>query len=817
MANLLSPGINVSERDLTTTTPGLSSWIGALAGAFTWGPANKVVVVSNEQDLVSRFGKPSKTIYDAFFLAADYLTYSNNIKIVRSIGADSYNAFCGGNGTGLTLSPTAVNGIVTSVAIGAGGTGYSVGDFVNINGGVTKALIKVTAVSNAGVVTSVSIIAGGTGYSSGSGVATTKVTTYQIENADEFEEATNLPEVIAAYPGDLGNSIIFSSARASEFDTWRYKNRYIKAPTADVIELPQTGFVKVFSIDAALPSDAVVTVDGTKITSGSSAGQYSSSSTTLTIHTDSEDFTGTGALNTYTLTNAAELNTELAIVTVDDVDYPLYTGAGDVPLGKVKIVGNAVTFGVTKKTFSGDGATRIFTITGDDASADAKVTVNGVAFTKTGSTPSVGQVQVAYASSNTTLTFNVADTPAIGTGNIVVTYDYPVDDAEIVIEYGFPTDKVKVFYNQTGIHAVVADIDGKITGDEPYSIIEYYTDLSLVDGTFSYDGTDNYYKTYINRNSSYVKVSNLSSHTEKLLSHGANGTVDDSDLIEGYSYFANKEETDINYLIGGGLSAAVANYIIKSIAEVRGDVVAYLTPPKELEVNNRGNELADIVEFKRTQLPSSSYGHFANGWKKRIDIYNNRLVAASCAADHAGCWAKTAAEFEPWEPGAGISRGKIKNAVNLYWSPNQTQRDELYVNGINPTVNFTNQGPTLFGDKTMLNEPSDFSRMNVRYLFITVRRAIAESSRAFLFKINNEITQNRFRSVSNAYLRNVKGRGGVEDYKVVCDTTNNNASVRQRNEFVGDIYIKPTHSINFIQLNFIAVNGDVSFDEIIKR
>jgi len=174
-------------------------------------------------------------------------------------------------------------------------------------------------------------------------------------------------------------------------------------------------------------------------------------------------------------------------------------------------------------------------------------------------------------------------------------------------------------------------------------------------------------------------------------------------------------------------------------------------------------------------------------------------------------------ERDPWFSPAGFNRGQIKNVVKLSFNPDKTDRDELYKNGINPIVTFRGEGTVLYGDKTMLAKPSAFDRINVRRLFIVLEKAIARAAKYSLFEFNDEFTRAQFVALIEPYLRDVQGRRGIYDFRVVCDETNNTPEVIDRNEFVGDIYIKPARSINFIQLNFVAVRTGVAFEEVVGR
>ena len=133
---------------------------------------------------------------------------------------------------------------------------------------------------------------------------------------------------------------------------------------------------------------------------------------------------------------------------------------------------------------------------------------------------------------------------------------------------------------------------------------------------------------------------------------------------------------------------------------------------------------------------------------------------------------------------------------------------------INPVVSFPGQGTVLFGDKTLLTKPSAFDRINVRRLFIVLEKAIATAAKFQLFEFNDAFTRAQFRNLVEPFLRDVQGRRGITDFRVICDETNNTSQVIDSNEFVADIYIKPARSINFIQLNFIATRSGISFEEV---
>jgi phage tail sheath protein FI len=277
--------------------------------------------------------------------------------------------------------------------------------------------------------------------------------------------------------------------------------------------------------------------------------------------------------------------------------------------------------------------------------------------------------------------------------------------------------------------------------------------------------------------------------------------------------FVNDEAVDVNFLIGGDANATVSNYLIQNIAEVRKDAIVFVSPPLSAVLNNSGVEASSIVTH-RNSLTSSSYAVLDSGWKYQYDRFNDVYRWIPLNGDIAGLAARTDNEQDPWWSPAGLNRGQIKNVVKLAFSPNKADRDTLYVKGVNPVVSSPGQGTVLFGDKTLLARPSAFDRINVRRLFIILEKSIATASKYALFEFNDDFTRARFTSMVEPYLRDVQGRRGIYDFKVVCDETNNTPEVIDRNEFVAAIFIKPTRSINFITLNFVATRTGVSFEEV---
>ena len=369
---------------------------------------------------------------------------------------------------------------------------------------------------------------------------------------------------------------------------------------------------------------------------------------------------------------------------------------------------------------------------------------------------------------------------------------------------------------------VIYDATGNITGTAG-TVLEKFPLVSSVPGTKRSDGTSAYIPDVLNNESDWVWICDLAQFllaADDLdgvtFAGGANGaTPTDGNRQAGYALFQDAEAVDVNLVLQAGGSAVVGKWIIDNIGEVRRDCVVFVSPEESDVVNVASNDtILDNIQTTRTSYGSSSYAVMDGNWKYQYDRYNDKYRWVPLNGDIAGLCARTDFTNDPWWSPAGLNRGNVKNVIKLAWNPSNTFRDELYSSGVNPVVSFKDQGPVLFGDKTLLTRPSAFDRINVRRLFIVLEKAIATAAKFLLFEFNDEFTRAQFVNMVDPFLRDVQGRRGVIAYKVVADESNNTGEVIDRNEFVGDIYIKPSRSINFIRLNFIAVRTAVSFEEV---
>ena len=401
------------------------------------------------------------------------------------------------------------------------------------------------------------------------------------------------------------------------------------------------------------------------------------------------------------------------------------------------------------------------------------------------------------------------------------------------------------------LHVAVYDTTGDITGvdvdvkgQRTAAAIEVFSAMSKNPSAKTTQGGNNYYPDVIFRGSNYIYWTDhlsagsnwgtdIATGTDYTLVSGVDvsaltGGTDDYSVTAGeqelaYDKFADTENVDVNLILGGP-SSAVADTVaghdthvtmITDLVELRRDCVGFVSPYRAATVGVTSSITAtENVKDAFDTCPSSSYMVFDSGYKYMYDKYNDVYRFVPLNGDTAGLCAYTDGVADPWFSPAGYNRGGLRSAIKLSYNPQKADRDILYKARINPVVDFPGQGVTLFGDKTALSKPSAFDRINVRRLFLVLEKAIATAAKFQLFEFNDEFTRAQFRNLVEPFLRDVQGRRGIFDFRVVCDTTNNTGEVIDRNEFIGDIYIKPARSINFITLNFIAVRTGVAFSEV---
>ena len=783
----VSPGVLVREIDLTGGIPSISTTEAALAGVFRWGPINRRILVDSEVALADRFGKPTNFNAETWFTGASFLAYGNKLYISRA--ANTSGVWVAANGTSFSTTPiitgTTNSGNATIITTNTAGliVGMTLVAGANVTLGTT-----ITSITNAtAFVVSSNAAVTGTGASSLQFVANNiaisaigtigsvaNLATQTVLNPDDYyrkdvDDGDNVTAgrafdtnvlYVAKYAGALGNSL-----RISQCDT--------AAGYQSVINLASTA-------TGANANTASITLN------------IGSNVATVTVSSTDANSSAQTAV-----ANAANQLRGL----ISPTDY-LEFGNSSIGYQSIK-VSSVGTFGNNNITSNGAANTTVsFQI---NLATDLRLSSN----------------QSISTSLNRYWEFYDTVDSAPGQSTYVANFGNTSANDEL--------------------HVVVVDDKGLFTGI-PGEVLEVFKNVSRAKDAKNLDNGTNYYKEVINQQSKYVyvardrstAVSNVatsvtSATNNSVLSlsfaYGADGSdeanIPTASLATAYDLFSSAEEVDVSLILqgkarGGVLQAQLANYLIDNIAEKRKDCVVFISPSKADVVNNFGREVVDTTEF-RNGLRSTSYAFLDNNYKYMYDRYNDIFRWVPLNGDIAGLAVRTDATNDPWWSFAGFNRGQIKNIVRLAYNARQADRDLLYKANINPVVTFPGEGTVLYGDKTLLTKPSAFDRINVRRLFIVLEKAISTAAKYSLFEFNDDFTRAQFRNLVVPYLRDVKGRRGINDFIVVCDRTNNTGEVIDRNEFVGDIYIKPARSINFIKLNFVAVRTDVAFQEVIGK
>lgn len=759
MAFQVSPGINISEIDLTTSTPAVATSTGAIGGVFNWGPVGKIGQVSTQDLLVSSYGKPTNNNYETFFSGSNFLDYANDLLVSRAAVTTGFsnNASAALSGNTTIVLAGITSGITP--ALGVYGPGITEGTkVVSITANATNQIVVLSNAATLGntVTASTQSLNFFEPSYSFNAVANSQAFIDRplaiVKNAEDFDQGSvpNGVEFIAKYPGDFGNSL-----KVSVCDTADQFSSSITLQTAYDGETANAGI--------AITVNSIV------------ANVYTTCSLAGTL----ED----------AIINLNALRQEFVIGD--------YITAGNTTIGtqnlKIKSVDSAVETG---------GSTFYY--------AYFNITFEQPLTLSTNIDSTVINRKWEY--------FNLFDS-APGTSDTVSSLGRDVVDQ---------------------IDVVVVDENGLFSGVSG-TILEVYQNLSRATNAKSADGKAVYYKNVINDSSKYIWAGNdisgsatdtaqtienstaITPYTKSFVG-GASGTnettVTVAALANAYDLFADTVSVDVSLIIAGKATGAgdtqMGNYIIDNVCENRKDCVAFISPPSSAVVGAgvSGSQATNATTFIGN-LRSSSYAVVDSGYKYQYDKYNDVYRYVPLNGDIAGIAARTDSTRDPWWSPAGFNRGQVKNLVKLAWNPNKAERDELYKKGVNPVVTFPGQGTVLYGDKTAIGKSSAFDRINVRRLFIVLEKTIATASNQLLFEFNDDFTRTQFKNLVEPFLRDVQGRRGIYDFKVVCDETNNTAEVVDSNRFVGDIYIKPAKSINYIQLNFVAVRSGVEFNEIV--
>ena len=804
--NLASPGILVKEFDLTTGRVQPTAAItGALVAPFAKGPIEIPTLVETENDLLNIFGEPYPTDkhYEHWLSASSYLAYGGNLRIVRADDNDLRNAAVSTGST--TSTDVKIKSLDHYVELGYDENVIPGIHIVAQNPGSWANGIKVAVIDSfadqilSGVTTAITITFNPsisdrsgtiTGTASTIGISTAAVTLGSVVRCDVDGVVSAGTTVIGIGTGVI--SIAAPSLNNSPLTT-----------TFDFGTETSTG--NNISVGMGITQSMQKVSAGTGVTTvldGYLKGIITGVTTT------------TNKVSVKVLSHVSAAGTE---TNVEYEESGVWSFEANVPLSIIALNSETLTsIGVTVPTLKEDW----FEQQTIGISTFIELNWDGLS-------PRPGTTE--YAESR-----------------------------------GGRFDEV---------HIVVIDAEGKISGNAG-TILEKHIGLSKAsNATFSV-GSPSYWRKYLAENSSFIfggaqpvglvttgfgedflietdtdwnqpadnVIFGAAGAKTYTLSNGKNYngqsdlnstgafTATVAQIAEGYDLFENPDDFQVDFLLMGSANyskegaQSLANKLI-SVAELRKDVVAFISPNRgailsdtsvqtAVTVNSSVDITENLVSFYAS-VASTTYAVFDSGYKYMYDRFSDTFRYVPLNGDIAGLCARTDINQFPWYSPAGTNRGAILNAVKLPYNPTRTQRDRLYTNRINPVIFSPGAGIILFGDKTGYGKSSAFDRINVRRLFIYLERAISRSARDVLFEFNDQLTRNNFINTIEPFLRDVKAKRGIFDFLVVCDERNNTPSVIDSNEFIADIYIKPSRSINFIGLNFIATKTGVNFEEVI--
>ena len=803
----LSPGVLIREVDLTVgRADNVLDNIGAIAGPFPLGPVEEPIDITTEQDLINVFGKPLSTDaqYEYWMSASSFLSYGGVLKVARADGSNLANANVLTVGTGSTAALKIKNFDDYELNHADDAASYI---FAAKNPGSWANGLKVALIDDKADQTI-------------SGISTGTFTFTPAIGADDLDVTitTGAATTIGVSTANIvvGQEVVGDSIASGTTVVG------VSDDGSDVVTLSQA------TTNSAATS--VVLDFGTTVASGNVQVGYAVTAALSNITT-----VGAGATSSFSgylkaiVTRVGESSVDVKIVSrVSSTGTETAVSYAEATPGNAFLATNSISYvnnsgvSVATTTISAGGVV--------DWYEQQKITLTngGDVFWKS-LAPKPGTTQYAADRSGKSDEIHIAVFDDLGTvtgvkGNLLEKHLGLSKATDAVSAINSPR---KIFWKN-----YVGQLSPNLyVGDNPSDsgngAVVYQTAFSSgftvntnAQGLWNLEAQDREFSAIGNQ------LYTLGGGVDYSTSGGMKAEL--SSVISAYNLFSNRDEVAVDFLIQGPSggddiyqSQAKAAQLI-SIANQRKDCIAVISPHRQgvVDQTNTETQTENIIEFfsgVNSSLASSSYAVFDSGYKYTYDRFNNRFRYLPCNPDVAGLMVRTGINAYPWFSPAGQQRGILNNAVKLAYNPSKAQRDRLYPQRVNAIINQPGVGILLFGDKTALGYASAFDRINVRRLFLTVEQALERSAQAQLFELNDELTRANFVNIVEPYLRDVQAKRGIYDFLVVCDATNNTPDVIDNNEFRADIYLKPTKSINYITLTFVATRTGVSFEEVAGR
>ena len=780
MAFLVSPGVNTSEIDLTNVVVAAGTSTGGFAGRFRWGPIEEVTLITDEDNLVEVFQKPNDDNFEQFFTVANFLTYSGAINVVRAANTTVTSAASPKNATANTAT-------YVDVQIKTSDDYYDSYDPA-FGGTNATSLVASTAAKWAGDLGN----------------------TFKISWCPADAPAMQGASTVTGGTGTMAwtsSGGVIAGAGGSVFGK--------EIRVGDIVDINgASGGIVITAVtadDAATGTPLSGTIGNITATTWGKRARSTFSQPQAemagTVATTAESKTVTG---TATVFSAQFCVNDLIIVGGESRRVTAISSDTEITV-KDKFIGVNSTASYERKweyagAFS-DGPPTTSVYAEDKSLATDEVHV-AIVDEDGNWSGQLDEVLEAHANLSVIKGAKSAD------GENIYYADYLNNNSDFVWWLDHPIFNVPISSGtdatetvDTGGGVTVASPSGGTAGTfHGWGITAAAALAQTITGGGG--GTQNAF---------IMPTSALSTSFQG--GTDGNAAPSNGDFIRGYDMFKSAEDVDVSLIPTGSHSSTVVRHVVQNIAEYRKDCVAFFSPQSSDviggAVTNSSVATDNVVDYRDTVNMNSSYAVMDSGWKYQYDKHNDKFRFVPLNGDIAGLCARTDADRDPFFSPGGFTRGQIKGVVKLPFNPKLAERDKLYAAQINPVVAFPGEGTVLYGDKTQLTKPSAFDRINVRRLFILLEKAIANAARFQLFEFNDEFTRSQFVSMVEPFLRDIQGRGGITDFRVICDSSNNTAQVVDSNQFRGDIFIKPSRAINFIQLNFVAVRSGVEFSEVV--
>ena len=756
----LSPGILVREVDLTVgRADNVLDNIGAIAGPFRLGPIDTPIQVSNEEELISNFGKPLSTDrqYEYWMSAASFLSYGGVLKVVRADDDDLGNANAG-------------VGIASTTVISGGG-GLKIESFDDYQ-------------ENHGSDTSFYYAAKHPG-SWGNGIKVCQID----DQADQIIgiNTTSLED----YGCTIGAGV-----------TAAFTNLVIPgAGTTSTFTGHLKGIVTGVSTDA---TNGDSKFDVKIVSRVSSAGtefpiSYASNSLTNSYKTTTEGGGAGIAATTVFFVNSSGINTGAPNAANTAVSAEIVTAVDWYDQQTLGLENSTVFW----KSLAPRPTTNKYTSDRGGKNDGIHVAVVDDLGTITGIQGNILEKFTGLSKAKDAIS-------NVNSPERIYYKDFIASKAQNIYAGFNPSQSEDTFHNTLPVAT------GFGTGFVANTTAQGLWSQNAQSTTFAGIGNITY---SLGGGTDYTSVSGKIPAPGE--NGGMTATL--GDLKTAYDTLSNKDEQAVDFLIMGpgcntrDLSQSKANHLI-SIAEARKDCMATIGPHRAdlVNISNSTTQTNNLLEYY-SPLTSSSFVTFDSGYKYMFDRFNNEFRFVPTNGDTAGLMVRTAIEAFPWFSPAGEQRGVINNAIKLAYNPTKDQRDQLYPQRINSYITKPGVGTLLFGDKTGLSFASAFDRINVRRLFLTIEQALEGAAEAQLFELNDELTRANFRNIVEPFLRDVEAKRGLSGFLVICVTSNNTPDIIDNNEFRADIFLKPARSINYVTLTFVATRTGVSFEEVAGR